>query len=248
VHTIFLDVQYGVDEKLSALKLENETSCLLEGYCFSFTVVPDPLIALECTETTAFDIIFMSEDSQMGISALALLRSLRMVGSTLPIVLMKNGSNSNSDELAAQSYHAENGMQNASFYSKHNANLKDLKLETPTFSNCLRKPFTKRDLCDVLRCCLFPASPRQLELQRQQQLRTVAQGRQLVHHIIGGDLGSVISCSDDDCQSYRLDIDNYGDGEEEEDGDLDYIDLDMELDIDTGENITVGMGLAPIRV
>jgi hypothetical protein len=44
------DIQNGVDEKLSGLKLEEETSEMFEGVTCVFTVVPDPLMGLEATE------------------------------------------------------------------------------------------------------------------------------------------------------------------------------------------------------
>lgn len=147
-------MQSGVDEKLSGLKLEEETTDMLEGCTSVFTVVSDPLIALECTEHTAYNLIFIAEDSQVGLTAWGFMKSLRMVGSTVPVVLLKD-SNGGSEELAAQ-------VPNEDDYESNNSDgLPHIDFGAPTkdnerFSAYLSKPFTKRDLCDVITTMLFP--------------------------------------------------------------------------------------------
>jgi hypothetical protein len=135
------DIQNGVDEKLSGLKLEEETSEMFEGVTCVFTVVPDPLIGLEATEHTAFNLIFIAEDSQQGLNAKSFVASLRMVGADVPVVLLKDGRES--EEMAAQvPQFDEASVDHSGGASK--------------FTATLRKPFTKRDLCDVIRSTLFP--------------------------------------------------------------------------------------------
>lgn len=142
-----IDVQAGVDEKLSGIKLEEETADMFEGISCVFTVVPDSLIALEATEHTAFNLIFVAEDSQCGLTIQGLISSLRMVGSTIPIVVLKN-ANGGSEEYAAHVPMCNAGDGNAEMISKLDDGL--------NCSALLKKPFTKRDLCDVIRTTLFP--------------------------------------------------------------------------------------------
>lgn len=127
---------------------------MLEGCTSVFTVVSDPLIALECTEHTAYNLIFIAEDSQLGLSAWGFLKSLRVVGSTVPVVLLKDGSGG-SEELAAQvpsedayESNGSDGLPNIDFGAKAK--------DSDRFSAYLSKPFTKRDLCDVITATLFP--------------------------------------------------------------------------------------------
>lgn len=147
-------MQAGVDEKLSGLKLEEETSEMLEGCTSVFTVVSDPLAALECTEHTAYNLIFIAEDSQLGLSAWGFLKSLRNVGCTVPVVLLKDGSGS-SEELAAQIPNEEAYESNNSDSLPH-IDFGTKSKDNDRFSAYLSKPFTKRDLCDVITTTLFP--------------------------------------------------------------------------------------------
>ena len=148
-----------MDEKLSGLKLEEETADAFNGCTCVFTVVPDPLSAIECTEHTAYNMIFVAEDSQLGLSASGLLKSLRMVGATLPVVLLQDGSDA-SEELAAHVPHEEEAEESSPVGTGIHHNLEGGSdgdaADTEKFASCLKKPFTKRDLCDVIRSTLFP--------------------------------------------------------------------------------------------
>lgn len=114
---------------------------MFEAVTCVFTVVPDPLMALEATEHTPYNLIFIAEDSQQGLNAKGFVTSLRMVGADMPVVLLKDGRES--EELAAHvPQFDEPSVSSAPSGTK--------------FSAVLRKPFTKRDLCDVIRATLFP--------------------------------------------------------------------------------------------
>ena len=137
--------------------MEEETVDMSEGYTCVFTVCPDPLLAIEFTEHTPYNIAFISEDSQVGISAVAFVRSLRMVGSAMPIVLLREGT-STSDEQAACVPLEDTGPVDSQEMPMLNFNTPSRKSEI--FTAVLKKPFTKRDLCDVMRSTLFPSSHR----------------------------------------------------------------------------------------
>lgn len=142
---------------MSSLKLEEETADLKLGYTCSFTVCPDLLLAIEFTEHTPFNIALIAEDSQMGLSCTAFVRSLRMVGSTMPIVLLREGSNT-SEEQAAHVPHDDVGPLDSQELPMIDFNTPSSKNDI--FTAILKKPFTKRDLCDVLRSTLFPSNHR----------------------------------------------------------------------------------------
>ncbi|KAJ1429273.1 hypothetical protein B484DRAFT_61827 [Ochromonadaceae sp. CCMP2298] len=139
-----LYVQEGVDEKLSSIKLEEETAKVFEGFTCIFTVVQDMIIGLECTEHTPFNMIFVNEGSSSDTAPYDLLRSLRMVGSRVPVVLLSRASpQPNADAkydtglklgLPPIGFQAEPGMK---------------------FTSVLKQPYTKRDLCDVIRASVF---------------------------------------------------------------------------------------------
>jgi CheY-like chemotaxis protein len=122
---------------------------MFEGTTCVFTVVPDPLLAIEATEYTAFNMIFISEDSQSGLSAAGLISSLRMVGSDVPVVLLRDSAADSSEELAAQVSQCDRDEAAGGGSPTAGAN-------EGLFAATLRKPFTKRDLCDVIRSALFP--------------------------------------------------------------------------------------------
>lgn len=118
---------------------------MFEGVVCAFTVVPDPLMAVEATEHTAYHLVFFAEDSQAGLSARAFVKSLRMVGSEVPVILLKDGGGS--EESAAQV--VQNDHEDPSLLQR-SADTEAI------FATVLRKPFTKRDLCDAIRSTLFP--------------------------------------------------------------------------------------------
>ena len=120
---------------------------MFDGTSCVFTVVPDPLMALEATEHTAFNLIFLAEDTQCGLSMQGFISSLRMVGSNTPVVILKN-ANGGSEECAALVPLCEVAGTEYDVVGRNEEKL-----------NCnayLKKPFTKRDLCDVMRTALFP--------------------------------------------------------------------------------------------
>jgi CheY-like chemotaxis protein len=121
---------------------------MFEGTTCVFTVVPDPLLAIEATEYSAFNMIFISEDSQAGLSAAGLVSSLRIVGSDVPVVLLRESPDS-SEELAALVSQCDRDEAAGGGSPSAGAN-------EGMFTSILRKPFTKRDLCDVIRSALFP--------------------------------------------------------------------------------------------
>lgn len=135
--------------------MEEETNDMFETAVCIFTVVPDLLVAIEYTEHTAFNLVFISEDSQVGLTASGFLKSLRMVGCTIPVVLLRDGFDG-SEELAAQIPQCDAdddfGRRNTTLINVSDAaNGDDVH-----FAAHLRKPFTKRDLCDVIHSTLFP--------------------------------------------------------------------------------------------
>lgn len=64
-----------MEEKLSAAHLEKVTAVL--PYKCTFTVVQSPLIALECTEHTEYDLILIAGYSNCTVTAMDFLRILR---------------------------------------------------------------------------------------------------------------------------------------------------------------------------
>lgn len=127
---------------------------MLDGCTSVFTVVSDPLIALECTEHTAYNLIFIAEDSQLGLTASGFLKSLRMVGSTVPVVLLKDSAGG-SEELAAQVPN-EDAYEGTGSDGVPHFDFGNNAMDNDRFSAYLSKPFTKRDLCDVITTTLFP--------------------------------------------------------------------------------------------
>ena len=119
IHLFFLDVEPGVDEKGGARMLEQSTE--QTNYSCAFTVVPNAFIGLECSEYTCYDLIIAKRDMQ-HLAAVDMLKVLRAVGSTTPMVLLL-------DEVD----------------TTH-----DLAAESSGFFSVLRKPLSTRVLCSLI--------------------------------------------------------------------------------------------------
>lgn len=138
-YTITIDIQSGVDEKQSAIRLQKETSHIFDNSMCVFHVVSDPLLGLECTDHTFFDMVFVDYDESQTFQAYSFLRSLRTSGTMIPVVLLMCESiaeGSPIDGLPAIGY--------------------DAAPSDDRFTSCLRRPYTKRELCDVIRSIMLP--------------------------------------------------------------------------------------------
>lgn len=136
--TTTIDIQSGVDERQSAIRLQKETSHVFDTFMCVFHVVSDPLLGLECTDHTSFDMVFVDYDESQTFHAYSFLRSLRTSGSMIPVVLLIGESiaeGSPIDGLPAIGYDAA---------------------PTDRFTSCLRRPYTKRGLCEVIRSIMLP--------------------------------------------------------------------------------------------
>ena len=98
-----------------------EQSTEQTNYCCAFTVVPNAFIGLECSEYTCYDLIIAKKDMQ-HLAAIDMLKVLRAVGSTTPVVLLL-------DEVD----------------TTH-----DLAAESSGFFSVLRKPLSTRVLCCLI--------------------------------------------------------------------------------------------------
>jgi hypothetical protein len=143
-------VQEGVDEKLSSIKLEEETAKAFEGFTCIFTVVQDIIIGLECTEHTPFNMIFVNEGNAADTAPYDLLRSLRMVGSRVPVVLLARARAASSNAEAKVGEGSKLGLPPIGFGAE----------PSMKFTAVLKQPYTKRDLCDVIRASVFCAQGR----------------------------------------------------------------------------------------
>lgn len=81
----YSDIDHDIDEKDSARVLEQATATI--GISCVFTVVSNAFTALEFTETTCIDIIFISSDLEY-LTAESFLHILRNVGAPMYVVLL----------------------------------------------------------------------------------------------------------------------------------------------------------------
>eukprot|EP01039_Chlorochromonas_danica_P003709 gene3709-4058_t len=80
-----LYVEHGLNERLSAQKLEGYTSAL--DFLCLFTVVPNVFVALEFLEHTAYDMVIANYDLPQ-LNAMEMTKILRCVGNMTPVVLI----------------------------------------------------------------------------------------------------------------------------------------------------------------
>ena len=115
-----LYVEMRVDEKGAARVLEESTNSYLNIFC-AFTVVTNSFIALEFTESTLFDIIFIKKDMET-LNAVNFLHILRNIGSPTDIVLLVE-----SDDQISEAEAREQG-----------------------FAGILRKDYQASQLCEII--------------------------------------------------------------------------------------------------
>jgi CheY-like chemotaxis protein len=127
-----LYIEPGVDEKEGSRVLEKCTESLDE-YCFSFTVVPNGFVGLECTEHTCFDLIIV-QSSMPQIRALEFLHILRTVGAPTSVVLLVDLTIT--DEWC---------------------DIEESRAKELGFTAILRKPFSTNHLCTLLKNILDEA-------------------------------------------------------------------------------------------
>jgi CheY-like chemotaxis protein len=121
-----LYVEPGVDEKEASKVLEKCTEGLDEC-CFSFTVVPNAFLGLECTEHTSYDIIII-QASLPQINAVHFLNILKTVGAQTPVVLLV-------DLTIADEW----------------IDIQDKDAKELGFTAILRKPFSTNHLCNLIK-------------------------------------------------------------------------------------------------
>lgn len=121
-----LYIEPGVDEKEASRVLEKCTDGLDE-YSFSFTVVPNGFLGLECTEHTCYDIIII-QSSLPQINAVQFLQILRKVGAETPVVLLI-------DLTVADEW----------------IDIQDNDAKDLGFTAILRKPFSTNHLCMLIK-------------------------------------------------------------------------------------------------
>ncbi|RYH24681.1 hypothetical protein EON65_16510 [archaeon] len=121
----------GLDEKMAAIKLEQisrQTNMLI-----SFTVVTNAFVALEHTEHTDFDAIFIS-DTLTQLLPYDFMRIMRSVGSRVPIILL------HSRRTSTLAYSEVKGLPCVGF------GIVDM-----SYSATLQTPFTSHELCELIR-------------------------------------------------------------------------------------------------
>lgn len=134
---------------------------MFESFTCVFMVVPDALIGIECTEHSAFDLIFVSQDLKQDLSAYAFLRSLRAVGATTPIVLLisESASSESKQTVILSGGRTPKVKQLLDQDSNANTGLPAVGYHAPPsqekFTAALHMPYTKRDLCEVIRSAIF---------------------------------------------------------------------------------------------
>ena len=84
-----------MDEKAAAKVLEDALN-RKRNAVFSFTVVDNPFVGLECSEHTDYDAIFISSNENADLNAWDFLRLLRNIGCQVPIVLLHDAGKINS--------------------------------------------------------------------------------------------------------------------------------------------------------
>ena len=88
---MFTDIDASVQERNSTKVLETFTNpiFLKHGFICAFTVVSNPIAALEFTEHTCYDVILINQDVPLfGISAGEFVRYFRNMGACAPIILV----------------------------------------------------------------------------------------------------------------------------------------------------------------
>ena len=95
---LYVDIEKDVDEKGAARVLEQSTLAISNLSCV-FTVVPNAFTGLEFSESTCFDLIFVSKELQ-HLTAFDFLRILRNVGSPVDVVLLIESHDSMTEEMA----------------------------------------------------------------------------------------------------------------------------------------------------
>ena len=88
---MFTDIDASVQERNSTKVLETITNpiFLKHGFICAFTVVSNPIAALEFTEHTCYDVILINQDVPLfGISAGEFVRYFRNMGACAPIILV----------------------------------------------------------------------------------------------------------------------------------------------------------------
>jgi len=137
-YKITIDIQSGIDEKQSAIRLQKETSNVFDTFMCVFHVVSDPLLGLECTDNTFFDMVFVDYDESQTFQAYSFLRSLRTSGSMMPVVLLMCESIAEGSPI--------NGLPAIGYDAA----------PSDRFTSCLKRPYTKRGLCEVIRSIILP--------------------------------------------------------------------------------------------
>lgn len=164
---MLIDVDSELEEKEAAVKLEEVTSVLYEqhdgGVICSFTVIANNMAALESTEHVDYDAIFVAEGRSLSynfvnkrgangnnknsnkatggdtseIAAYDILRILRMVGSTTPVILLTS-----SHDLAYSN----------SIYKSSTPGLPAIGFHTCTdrFAAVLQRPYRSKDICHII--------------------------------------------------------------------------------------------------
>lgn len=122
-----------MDEKPTSLLLEEATAHL--NTPIIFTVVTSLFAALECSEHSCFNTIFVSSKFEQDMNAFDFLKVLRNVGASTPIILLDESANS----------HGNNNLT-------HLSGLPPVGFSTISynFNAVLNFPFTKRELCQIL--------------------------------------------------------------------------------------------------
>ena len=95
---LYVDIEKDVDEKGAARVLEQSTLAISNLSCV-FTIVPNAFTGLEFSESTCFDLIFVSKELQ-HLTAFDFLRILRNVGSPVDVVLLIESHDSMTEEMA----------------------------------------------------------------------------------------------------------------------------------------------------
>lgn len=132
--TPVIDVSRDLDEKLASAKLE-KLSRQSNVICM-FTVVTNAFQALECTENTDYDAIFVADNLE-SLKAYDLLRILRAVGASVPVVYLL----SRREEVISLELR---GLPASGF-------------DRPTFnfSGVLPTPYSCQELCSMIHSICF---------------------------------------------------------------------------------------------
>ena len=121
-----------MDEKPTSLLLEEATAHLTTPIIF--TVVTSLFAALECSEHTCFNAIFVSSKFNLDMNAFDFLKVLRNVGATTSVILLNESLSNDNNGLNHLS-----GLPPVGF-----------SIVSYNFNAVLNFPFTKRELCQIL--------------------------------------------------------------------------------------------------